>query len=334
MVTLSAVVLNSGDGPAPATTLHYYQSADATITGSDTAVGTAVVEALAASANSSQELEITAPSTPGTYYYGACVGSVAGEPDTTNNCSTSVAVLVRLPGMMSGGICDRTPQVRDAIVDLIPHVDACAAVTDADLAAVGGLLNLRNSGISSLRSDDFAGLTKLESLILTRNQLTTVPAGIFSQLVALQRLRIVHNELESLPSNLFAGLARLDILDLEFNRLTEFPPGLFAGLNLRFLGLEGNQLRTLPAGTFDSISGDLILDLSHNALVTLEDGVFSNLANVVWLDLAVNQLQTLPEGVFAGLKRPLEPKSLPISVGSPPTNAARTPRENSCGADS
>ena len=35
-----------------------------------------------------------APSTPGTYYYGACVDAVTGESDTTNNCSGSVSVTV------------------------------------------------------------------------------------------------------------------------------------------------------------------------------------------------------------------------------------------------
>ena len=103
-----------------------------------------------------------------------------------------------------------------------------------------------------------------------------------------------------LPGNLFDGLASMDILDLEYNNLTTLPSGLFAGLNLRFLGLEANQLRTLSAGMFDSLSGSLTLDLSHNQLATLEDRVFASL-DVEWLDLANNRLQTLPAGVFSGL---------------------------------
>ena len=41
-----------------------------------------------------ESISLTAPSTPGTYYYGACVDSVSGESDTTNNCSGSVTVNV------------------------------------------------------------------------------------------------------------------------------------------------------------------------------------------------------------------------------------------------
>ena len=109
------------------------------------------------------------------------------------------------------------------------------------------------------------------------------------------------NELQSLPRYVFAGLVKLDILDLEFNNLTTLPDGLFAGLNLRFLGLEGNQLHTLRAGMFDALGGNLVLDLSHSALTTLEDGAFADLGDLVWLDLAHNWLRTLPTGVFAGL---------------------------------
>ena len=95
--TVSATVRNDGNGDSAATTLRYYRSGDATITTSDTEVGTDEVAALAATASGSESVELTAPSTPGTYYYGACVDAVAEESDTTNNCSTSVKVDVEEP---------------------------------------------------------------------------------------------------------------------------------------------------------------------------------------------------------------------------------------------
>ena len=95
--TLSATVENEGGAAAAAATLRYYRSAAATITMSDTEVGTDAIAGLAASASSRQSLELTAPSAPGTYYYGACVDAVTGESDTTNNCSSSVQVTVPEP---------------------------------------------------------------------------------------------------------------------------------------------------------------------------------------------------------------------------------------------
>ena len=92
--TLSATVSNQGDGESAATTLRYYRSTDATITTFDTEVGTDAVMMLTASGTSSASVDLTAPSTAGTYYYGACVDAVTDESDTTNNCSASVQVQV------------------------------------------------------------------------------------------------------------------------------------------------------------------------------------------------------------------------------------------------
>ena len=92
--TLSATVRNAGDGAATTTTLRYYRSADATITTSDTEVDTETLAGLAASGSSSGSVDLTVPPSPGTYYYGACVDTVTGESDTTNNCSSSIRVVV------------------------------------------------------------------------------------------------------------------------------------------------------------------------------------------------------------------------------------------------
>ena len=94
---LSATVRNTGDGDSAATTLRYYRSSNATITTADTQVGTDGVGALAASGSSTESLELTAPSSEGTYYYGACVDEMVDESDTTNNCSKSVLMEVEEP---------------------------------------------------------------------------------------------------------------------------------------------------------------------------------------------------------------------------------------------
>ena len=95
--TLSAMVRNAGDGAAAATTLRYRRSTDGTITTSDTSVGTDAVGGLAAGAVSVESISLTAPSTAGTYYYGACVDAVTDESNTANNCSAAVTVTVAGP---------------------------------------------------------------------------------------------------------------------------------------------------------------------------------------------------------------------------------------------
>ena len=92
--TLGVNVVNQGSGASGSTTLRYYRSADSTITSGDTEVGTDAVGGLAASGRSVEGIDLTAPSAPGTYYYGACVDAVSNESDTTNNCSPAIAFTV------------------------------------------------------------------------------------------------------------------------------------------------------------------------------------------------------------------------------------------------
>ena len=92
--TLGATVRNQGNGSSAATTLHYYRSSDATVSTSDTQVGTDAVSGLSASGSSAESINLTAPSSSGTYYYGACVDAVSGESNTVNNCSPAVTLTV------------------------------------------------------------------------------------------------------------------------------------------------------------------------------------------------------------------------------------------------
>ena len=110
--TLTAAVRNEGPAVAAATTVRYYRSDDATIDPSDTQVATGAISDLtgidglvlgpsfgpnrrrAAFATSREAISLNAPSSPGTYYYGACVDGVPGETDTYNNCSAGAYVRV------------------------------------------------------------------------------------------------------------------------------------------------------------------------------------------------------------------------------------------------
>ena len=92
--TLSVTVRNQGNSRAPATTLRYKRDPRIPIISTDTTVGTDSVPSLDPSSISSESISLTAPSTPGTYYYGACVDSVSGESNTSNNCSGNQGVRV------------------------------------------------------------------------------------------------------------------------------------------------------------------------------------------------------------------------------------------------
>ena len=118
--TLSVRVSNSGDAAAPATTLRYYRSLDRRIGRSDTEVNTAEVGPLAASGGSTKSISLTAPSTVGTYYYGACVDAAPGDSDTTDDCSSGWE---RMAGRMEVRLPSLAPNCTDT------HVIWCATLT-------------------------------------------------------------------------------------------------------------------------------------------------------------------------------------------------------------
>ncbi len=114
---LRATVSNRGKSRSAATTLRYYRSDDDTISVADSAVGSEAVDALDAAGAREFSIEVTAPSSSGTHYYGACVDSVRGETDVANNCSTAVMVTVGGGGSGAPDLVVESPSVSDAEPD-------------------------------------------------------------------------------------------------------------------------------------------------------------------------------------------------------------------------
>ena len=142
-------------------------------------------------------------------------------------------------------VCDRTPQVRDAIVAAVPDVNDCNDVTETHLAAII-TLDLAQKNIISLKVGDFDGLLALRYIYLNFNQLTSLPAGVFDGLSTLTHLWMASNQFTTLPAGVFDGLSALRYLYLNGNQFTSLPAGVFEGLSLEYLLLQGNAVDPLP----------------------------------------------------------------------------------------
>jgi len=198
-------------------------------------------------------------------------------------------------------VSDRTPQVRDAIVALVPGVDSADDVTAAHLSLINNL-NLSEQNITALKSGDFGGLSALESLVLYKNELSSLPVDIFSGLSSLSKLDLGGNDLSSLPADLFSGVSSLSWLSLSFNKLGSLPAGLFSGpSSLEMLNLSYNKLSSLPSGLFSELSALRTLNLSSNKLSGLPSDLFSGVSSLSWLALSFNELIGLPVDLFSGL---------------------------------
>ena len=95
---LYATLKNQGTGHSSSTTLRYYRSDNPIISPSDTQIGRGNRNPLAPNGTITKYFKVTAPTTPGTYYYGVCVDEVDSESNTGNNCHIdAVPVTVKSP---------------------------------------------------------------------------------------------------------------------------------------------------------------------------------------------------------------------------------------------
>jgi hypothetical protein len=144
---LKATVSNSGYATEGGTVLHCYRSNDAVIDSSDTEVYRVNVPALAPDATIVKECK-TSANIPGTYYYGACVDTIANEDNMTNNCSIGVpftvapTLICALPQVLENGVCvTPTPTCPYALVNgqcitpnSVPIANAASVSTNQNTA--------------------------------------------------------------------------------------------------------------------------------------------------------------------------------------------------------
>ena len=308
--TLRATVHNWGTEQAAATTLRYYRSDDATIDNTDTEVGTDAVRGLAAGGASDQSISLTAPSSAGTSYYGACVESVSGERNTGNNCSSGVSVshvpspIVRIPDA----------NLRAAIEAALGTASG-APITVAKMETLQGL-TASYAGISDLTGLEFAtylrdislvannitdvsplsGLTYLRSLQLAGNNITdqSVLASCLRSLTNLELLTLGGTGFADISG--LSGLTNLLILELQLNGISDISP--LSGLtNLELLWLEDNNITDIsPLGGLTNLTSIVLLNNNITDLSPL-----SGLTNLEWLHLNGNNITESDISLLSGL---------------------------------
>ena len=177
--TLRATVRNQGNGSSAVTTLRYYRSDDATIDATDTQLGTAAVTGLASLATTAHSIDLTAPASTGTYYYGVCVAAATGESDTGNNCSAAVSITVAAvtpPG--AGGVNrmywtdDGTDKIQrsnldgSGVEDLVTSDDGLEDLGGIALDVSGGKMYWTEAGAAKIQRSNLDG-SDVENLVTT-----------------------------------------------------------------------------------------------------------------------------------------------------------------------
>ena len=92
--TLTVDVGNIGSAPTRSVRVRYYRSSDPKISIGDKEIGSSDLGGLSSAASATRSITVEAPSSPGIYYYGACMESSARERNAANNCSSGIRVSV------------------------------------------------------------------------------------------------------------------------------------------------------------------------------------------------------------------------------------------------
>ncbi|KAL9845276.1 LOW QUALITY PROTEIN: immunoglobulin superfamily member 10-like [Geothlypis trichas] len=158
-------------------------------------------------------------------------------------------------------------------------------------------INLGYNSLRKLSPTDFAGLERLELLMLHSNEISSIPEKVFSDLRSLQVLKMSYNKVRVLQQDAFYGLNSLVRLHMDHNQIEFVNPNVFYGLtSLRLVHLDGNFLQQLHPDTFVTLRYSQVfrmsflkhISLSDNALTSLPQEMFSYMSELESLYLHGN----------------------------------------------
>ncbi len=166
------------------------------------------------------------------------------------------------------------------------------------------VLLINNNNLSVYPKGLFNGLsTRLLTLYISHNQVTTLDPGVFHATVFLFHLWINSNHITHLPNDLFQKLIVLQMLRLDENRITFLPSDIFKNLVILIeLNLGGNQITTLHENLFYETRKLISLTISNNNLTFLPNGLFKRLINLEILNLNENQIALFPRHLVKDIK--------------------------------
>ncbi|TRY82787.1 hypothetical protein DNTS_031992 [Danionella cerebrum] len=157
-------------------------------------------------------------------------------------------------------------------------------------------LRLADNFIREVGGADFANMTGLVDLTLSRNTIINIRPMAFSDLESLRSLHLDGNRLSEIGPRDLVGMLNLQHLILNNNQLINISSEAFDDflLTLEDLDLSYNNLRKAPWDAIQSMASLHTLNLDHNLIDQIAEGTFSELYKLARLDMTSNRLQTLP----------------------------------------
>ncbi|XP_030636369.1 leucine-rich repeat and fibronectin type-III domain-containing protein 5 [Chanos chanos] len=186
-------------------------------------------------------------------------------------------------------------------------------------------LRLADNFVTNVKRKDFANMTRLVDLTLSRNTISYITPYAFADLENLRALHLNSNRLTRIGNDTFSGMSKLHHLILNNNQLTQIHQGAFNDLlALEELDLSYNNLETIPWEAIQKMTSLHTLSLDHNMIDYIPEGTFSLLQKLNRLDVTSNKLQKLPpdplfqRAQVLATSGVLNPSSFALSFGGNP----------------
>ncbi|XP_028321079.1 leucine-rich repeat and fibronectin type III domain-containing protein 1-like protein isoform X2 [Gouania willdenowi] len=177
-------------------------------------------------------------------------------------------------------------------------------------------LRLQENFITAVRKKDFANMTSLLHLTLSRNTISQILPSAFSDLRRLRALHLDSNRLTVIKDEHFKGLTNLRHLILANNQLHSISPHAFDDFlsTLEDLDLSYNNLDNVPWDTIGRLTNVNTLNMDHNLIENVPQGVFTNLHKLARLDMTSNKLKKIPpDPLFLRIPVYAKSKGSPLS---------------------
>ncbi|XP_028275126.1 leucine-rich repeat and fibronectin type III domain-containing protein 1-like protein [Parambassis ranga] len=206
-------------------------------------------------------------------------------------------LLSSLPSCLSSMLCPK----RCTCQNLLPSYTVLCAKTGLlfvppNIDRQTAELRLMDNFITTLRHRDFANMSSLIHLTLSRNTISQIRPYTFADLQDLHALHLDANRLTVLDDSHFQGLVNLRHLILANNQLHSISEGAFQDFleTLEDLDLSYNNLVDIPWETIALLVSVNTLSLDHNLIESVPEGIFSNLHKLARLDMTSNKLKKIP----------------------------------------
>ncbi|CAL7951112.1 unnamed protein product [Xylocopa violacea] len=143
------------------------------------------------------------------------------------------------------------------------------------------------------------GMSKLETLNVSRNRINSITVDAFADTPSLRTLDLSANDMDTLPNDAFNGVSSLQELLLSRNKFV-YVPNMCQLQNIQHVDLSENKIQILTNSSF-CLSQCYIktINLAGNGILNINHDTFHNLVWLQRLDLSDNDISELPIQLIA-----------------------------------